>query len=76
MPTELSDGYVIYDFVFWTDHSFTHNMVRFQQRTLDLTVTCKPKQPLFITAGLLDYIVEMIVFEDKVSNVFRGINIH
>ena len=38
-------------------------------------VTREPKQPPFTTAGLLDYIIEMIVSEDKVSNIFRGINI-
>ena len=42
---------------------------------LNLMITREPKQPPFTTAGLLDYIIKMIVSEDKVSNIFRGINI-
>ena len=42
---------------------------------LDSMVTREPKQPPFTTAGLLDHIVEMIVAEDEVSNIYCGIDI-
>ena len=39
------------------------------QSNLDGVVTREPKQPPFTTAGLLDYIVELVVCEDEVSVV-------
>ena len=40
-------------------------MSRLQQSNLDQVVRREPKQPPFTVSGLLDYIVELIVFEDE-----------
>jgi hypothetical protein len=37
-----------------------------KQGTLDGNVIVQPRVPPFTTAGLLDYIVELVVCEDKV----------
>jgi hypothetical protein len=42
-----------------------------EQTTLDGTFTRQPKVPAFTTDGLLDYIVELIVCEDKVMPTLR-----
>ena len=41
-----------------------------RQGTLDGNVIVQPRVPPFTTAGLLDYIVELVVCEDEVS-LFR-----
>jgi hypothetical protein len=38
---------------------------RLQQTSLDSVITREPKQPPFTVPGLLDFIIEMVVFEDK-----------
>jgi hypothetical protein len=49
------------------DHAISHNCkVDMPQATLDASLT--PKIPAFTKAGLMDYIVELIVAEDEVSN--------
>lgn len=44
-------------------------MHRLQQMNLDSIVSRTPKQPPFCVAGLLDYIVGLIVREDEVSKI-------
>ncbi|KAG1726790.1 uncharacterized protein EDB91DRAFT_1086647 [Suillus paluster] len=39
------------------------------QQSLDSIVVHQPQAPIFTTSGLLDYVVELIVCEDKVGNV-------
>jgi hypothetical protein len=39
-----------------------------RQLTLDGVVSREPKPPVFTSKGLLDFVVEMIVCEDEVSN--------
>ena len=41
-----------------------------QQGTLDGSVIVQPRVPPFTTIGLLDYIVELVVCEDKVKIYF------
>jgi hypothetical protein len=41
-----------------------------RQGTLDNVVTKQPRTPPFTSAGLLDYIVELVVFEDDVCFFF------
>lgn len=41
-----------------------------QQSILDDVVTKQPHTPPFTSAGLLDYIVELVVFEDDVCIYF------
>jgi hypothetical protein len=49
------------------DHAISHNCkVDMPQATLDASLT--PKIPAFTKAGLMDYIVELIVAEDEVSD--------
>jgi hypothetical protein len=36
------------------------------QGSLDGLVTCQPRPPTFFPAGLVDYIIELIVEEDEV----------
>jgi hypothetical protein len=37
-----------------------------RQGTLDSAIVVQPRMPPFTTAGLLDYIIELVVSEDKV----------
>src|ERR1700743_1974404 len=64
--TETSDGYIS-DITFGRDVTDLNVMYmsRLQQTNLDQVVRREPKQPPFTVPGLLDYIVELIVFEDE-----------
>ena len=42
-----------------------------KQGTLDRIIVQEPRIPPFTTAGLLDYVVELIVSEDNVSDFQR-----
>lgn len=42
-------------------------IAQFSQGSLDGVVVHQPRAPTFTTSGLLDYIVELVVCEDKVS---------
>jgi hypothetical protein len=44
---------------------------RYEQTTLDESVIRQPKVPQFTTNGLVDYMVELIVCEDKVTSFCR-----
>ncbi|KAG6822393.1 hypothetical protein H0H92_014074 [Tricholoma furcatifolium] len=43
---------------------------RLEQTTLDSAIIREQKLPPFTTAGLLDYIIELIVFEDETVEAF------
>jgi hypothetical protein len=45
------------------------------QTTLDGVVSTRPRVPQFTTAGLLDYIIELVVCKDKVRLPFRDLAI-
>jgi hypothetical protein len=49
-----------------TDH--TH-LLSLTQTSLEGVVTREPRMPAFTNAGLLDYIIELVICEDKVSVV-------
>jgi hypothetical protein len=50
-------------------HTNTH-LYSERQGTLDGTVTRQPRTPPFTTAGLIDYVVELVVSEDDVRLPF------
>ena len=46
------------------------------QGSLDGIVTQQPHPPAFSTAGLLDYIIQLIVEEDEVSTCYAPLQYH
>lgn len=54
-------------FVFFIGRFLIKLFLRLVQGSLDGIVTRKSRPPTFSTAGLLDYIIELIVQEDEVS---------
>lgn len=54
--------------------SSNSNSSSLTQTTLDSVIPTRPRIPQFTTAGLLDYIVELVVCEDEVR-LFRPMKI-
>ena len=71
IPVESSDGSVTSTKQFYFEglDSQANSFNRLQQSTLDSIVTQEPKQPLFTTNGLFDYLIEFVVHEDEVCDL-------
>jgi hypothetical protein len=61
--TELTGGLFISVLVF---HRLTIIPSSLTQTTLDGAIPTRPRVPQFTTAGVLDYVVELVVCEDEV----------
>ena len=54
---------------FFTLKPYWFLLDRPKQGTLDGIITRQPCQPAFTTDGLLDYIIELVISEDKVITI-------